>query len=115
MAGVLGQIILCKQMVPDFNQEELCSIRSDGEYIQQLIDDMQEFMPLEGNQGARFSLPSYVHHPARTPVHVVIDHETSPMLSSRPDLVRLRPYGPTSSAPTDIPVAAASNFICKSG
>ena len=51
LGGVLGQIILCKQMVPDFNQEELCSIRTDAEYIQQLIDDMQEFMPMEESHG----------------------------------------------------------------
>ncbi len=38
-------------MVPDFNQEELCSIRTDAEYIQQLIDDMQEFMPMEESHG----------------------------------------------------------------
>lgn len=51
MGGVLSQIILCKQLAPNFNREELVSIRKDAQDIQNLIDDMQEFMPMEESYG----------------------------------------------------------------
>lgn len=51
LGSVFSQIILCKQLAPDFNQEELRSIRKDGEDMQRLIDDMQEFMPMEESYG----------------------------------------------------------------
>lgn len=48
-AGVLSQIILCRQINPDFNQEELCSIDKDTNEISSLLDDLQEFMPMNEN------------------------------------------------------------------
>ncbi|XP_066594172.1 regulator of G-protein signaling 7-binding protein isoform X2 [Prorops nasuta] len=42
---VISQILLCKQITPDFNEEELCSIRKDSEEISALIAELQEFMP----------------------------------------------------------------------
>jgi hypothetical protein len=42
---VVSQILLCKQIRPDFNEEELCSIRKDSEEIGNLIAELQEFMP----------------------------------------------------------------------
>jgi len=56
LGSVFSQIILCKQLAPDFNQEELRSIRKDGEDMQRLIDDMQEFMPMEESYGRAFAL-----------------------------------------------------------
>jgi hypothetical protein len=48
---MFSQIILCKQLAPDFNAEELRSIRKDSEDIQRLIDDLSEFMPIEESHG----------------------------------------------------------------
>ncbi|XP_014488942.1 PREDICTED: uncharacterized protein LOC106752058 isoform X2 [Dinoponera quadriceps] len=45
IGNVVSQILLCKQIRPDFNEEELCSIRKDSEEISQLIAELQEFMP----------------------------------------------------------------------
>ncbi|XP_072755810.1 uncharacterized protein Dcma isoform X1 [Anoplolepis gracilipes] len=45
IGNVVSQILLCKQIRPDFNEEELCSIRKDSEEIGQLISELQEFMP----------------------------------------------------------------------
>lgn len=42
---MISQILLCKQITPDFNEEELCSIMKDTQEIAKLITDMQEFMP----------------------------------------------------------------------
>jgi len=36
---------LCKQIQPDFNQEEICSIAKDSQDLVKLIQDMQEFLP----------------------------------------------------------------------
>lgn len=51
LGTVFSQIILCKQLAPDFNAEELRSIRKDSEDIQRLIDDLSEFMPIEESHG----------------------------------------------------------------
>ncbi|OXA63206.1 uncharacterized protein LOC110863590 [Folsomia candida] len=48
-AAALSQIILCRQINPDFNQEELCSIDKDTGEISSLLDDLQEFMPMNEN------------------------------------------------------------------
>ncbi|XP_012280340.1 uncharacterized protein LOC105699713 [Orussus abietinus] len=45
IGNVISQILLCKQITPDFNEEELCSIRKDSEEISALISELQEFMP----------------------------------------------------------------------
>lgn len=51
LGSVFSQIILCKQLAPDFNAEELRSIRKDAEDIQRLVDDLSEFMPMEESYG----------------------------------------------------------------
>jgi hypothetical protein len=51
LGTVFSQIILCKQLAPDFNAEELRSIWKDSEDIQRLIDDLSEFMPIEESHG----------------------------------------------------------------
>ncbi|XP_061396303.1 uncharacterized protein LOC133331932, partial [Musca vetustissima] len=45
LGNVISQILLCKQITPDFNQEELCSITKDSQDIALLLSEMQEFMP----------------------------------------------------------------------
>lgn len=45
LGNVISQILLCKQITPDFNQEELCSIAKDSQDIAMLLSEMQEFMP----------------------------------------------------------------------
>lgn len=45
LGNVISQILLCKQITPDFNQEELCSITKDSQEIAKILSDMQEFMP----------------------------------------------------------------------
>ena len=45
IGNVITQILLCKQITLDFNEEELCSIQKDSEEINALIAELQEFMP----------------------------------------------------------------------
>ncbi|XP_015185339.1 PREDICTED: uncharacterized protein LOC107071131 [Polistes dominula] len=45
IGNVISQILLCKHITPDFNEEELCSIKKDSAEIGALIADLQEFMP----------------------------------------------------------------------
>ncbi|XP_058808841.1 uncharacterized protein LOC131674272 [Phymastichus coffea] len=45
ISNVITQILLCKQITLDFNEEELCSIQKDSEEIAALIAELQEFMP----------------------------------------------------------------------
>uniref|UniRef100_A0A1A9WN30 Syntaxin N-terminal domain-containing protein n=1 Tax=Glossina brevipalpis TaxID=37001 RepID=A0A1A9WN30_9MUSC len=44
LGNVFG-ILLCKQITPDFNQEELNSIKKDSHEISVLISELQEHMP----------------------------------------------------------------------
>ena len=48
--GIISQLLLCKSLTPDFQQEEICSIIKDLEDIMVLLKEMQEYMP----QVARF-------------------------------------------------------------
>ncbi|KAJ6649283.1 Glucosamine-6-phosphate isomerase [Pseudolycoriella hygida] len=45
LGNVISQILLCKQITPDFNQEELCSITKDSEEINKILSEMQEYIP----------------------------------------------------------------------
>ncbi|XP_068993695.1 uncharacterized protein dcma isoform X4 [Neodiprion pinetum] len=45
IGNVISQILLCKPITPNFNEEELCSIQKDSEEINALIKELQEFMP----------------------------------------------------------------------
>ncbi|XP_003701500.1 decima [Megachile rotundata] len=45
IGNVISQILLCKQITPNFYEEELCSIKKDSEEIRGLINELQEFMP----------------------------------------------------------------------
>lgn len=45
IGNVITQILLCKQITLDFNEEELASIQKDSEEIKALIAELQEFMP----------------------------------------------------------------------
>ncbi|XP_044016262.1 uncharacterized protein LOC122857873 isoform X2 [Aphidius gifuensis] len=45
IGNVISSILLCKPITPNFNEEELCSIRKDSAEISNLIAELQEFMP----------------------------------------------------------------------
>ncbi|XP_072944722.1 uncharacterized protein dcma isoform X2 [Epargyreus clarus] len=47
--NVISQILLCKQITPDFNQEELCSIAKDTQEITRIVGDIQEYLPQQEN------------------------------------------------------------------
>uniref|UniRef100_A0A1I8MNH1 Uncharacterized protein n=1 Tax=Musca domestica TaxID=7370 RepID=A0A1I8MNH1_MUSDO len=49
--NVLGQLLLCKQIAPDFNQEELSSITNAIEDIKMLTKDLQQYVPATDGQG----------------------------------------------------------------
>jgi hypothetical protein len=45
IGNVISQILLCKQINPDFQLEELGSITKDSKEIAKILSEMQEFMP----------------------------------------------------------------------
>ncbi|KAG5666654.1 hypothetical protein PVAND_014670 [Polypedilum vanderplanki] len=45
IGNVLGQLLLCKQINPDFHAEELNSITKDSKEVAKLLAEMQEFLP----------------------------------------------------------------------
>lgn len=45
LGNVISQILLCKQINPDFQLEELGSITKDSKEIAKVLSEMQEFMP----------------------------------------------------------------------
>jgi hypothetical protein len=49
LGNVISQILLCKQITPDFRQEELCSITKDSQDVRRMVQDMQEYMPQQEN------------------------------------------------------------------
>ncbi|PNF35465.1 hypothetical protein B7P43_G04113 [Cryptotermes secundus] len=53
LGNVISQILLCKQITPDFRQEELCSITKDSQDVRRMVQDMQEFMPQQENNTER--------------------------------------------------------------
>ncbi|CAD1474867.1 unnamed protein product, partial [Heterotrigona itama] len=55
IGNVISQIVLCKQITPDFYQEELCSIQKDSEEIRGLMNELQEFMPQSGGDIEKYS------------------------------------------------------------
>ncbi|KAF6217302.1 hypothetical protein GE061_001656 [Apolygus lucorum] len=47
LGNVISQILLCKTIAPDFNQEEICSIAKDSQELSRLLSEMQEFLPTQ--------------------------------------------------------------------
>jgi hypothetical protein len=45
IGNVLSQLLLCKQINPDFHAEELNSITKDSKEIAKILADMQEYLP----------------------------------------------------------------------
>lgn len=43
--GIISQLLLCKTLQPDFQQEEICSIEKDSDEITAILKEMQEYMP----------------------------------------------------------------------
>lgn len=70
---MISQIVLCKQITPDFYEEELCSIQKDSEEIRGLINELQEFMPQSsGDIGTVIlfsSIPSIISY--RLPLRIL--------------------------------------------
>lgn len=48
--------MLCKQITPDFNHEELCSIAKDSEEIAKILKEMGEYMPKQENNVGKYNL-----------------------------------------------------------
>ncbi|XP_017107018.1 uncharacterized protein [Drosophila bipectinata] len=46
LGNVISQILLCKQINPDFQQEELCSIVKDSQELGEILEELQTHMPL---------------------------------------------------------------------
>lgn len=46
LGNVISQFLLCKQINPDFQQEELCSIVKDSQELSELLEELQAYMPL---------------------------------------------------------------------
>ncbi|KMY87418.1 uncharacterized protein LOC6730529 [Drosophila simulans] len=46
LGNVISQFLLCKQINPDFQQEELCSIAKDSHELSELLEELQAHMPL---------------------------------------------------------------------
>ncbi|XP_026474563.1 uncharacterized protein LOC113378250 [Ctenocephalides felis] len=45
LGNVISQILLCKQITPDFHEEELCSIKKDSQDLTRMLLELQEYMP----------------------------------------------------------------------
>ncbi|TDG46589.1 hypothetical protein AWZ03_007027 [Drosophila navojoa] len=45
LGNVISQILLCKQINPDFQQEELCSISKDAQELYELLDELKPHLP----------------------------------------------------------------------
>lgn len=54
LGNVISQILLCKQITPDFHQEELCSISKDSQEISKILKEMQEYMPRQENNLGKY-------------------------------------------------------------
>ncbi|KZC04327.1 PREDICTED: uncharacterized protein LOC107187624 [Dufourea novaeangliae] len=55
IGNVITQILLCKQITPNFHEEELCSIKKDSEEIRDMINELQEFMPQSDGDIEKFA------------------------------------------------------------
>lgn len=63
IGNVISQILLCKQIQPDFNQEEICSIAKDSQDLARLIQDMQEFLPQQDTAAGIYIISyNYVYY-----------------------------------------------------
>ncbi|OAD61190.1 hypothetical protein WN48_00509 [Eufriesea mexicana] len=76
IGNVISQIVLCKQITPNFYEEELCSIQKDSEEIRGLINELQEFMPQSASDIGTVAFP--VCHSLSTPVGKISFHCTNP-------------------------------------
>ena len=48
-ASILSKMVLCKQLAPDFNNEEMKSIRKDIQELSSILSEMQDYLPQEEN------------------------------------------------------------------
>ncbi|KAG6452356.1 hypothetical protein O3G_MSEX007620 [Manduca sexta] len=64
--NVISQILLCKQITPDFNQEELCSIAKDTQEITRIVNDIQEYLPQHESLNHLGMISTYFTAPIRS-------------------------------------------------
>lgn len=62
LGNVISQILLCKTIAPDFNQEEICSIAKDSQELSRLLSEMQEFLPTQDSNSGEYSSTSNHRH-----------------------------------------------------
>jgi len=56
IGNVISQILLCKAIAPDWNQEETNSVAKDSQDVIRILRELQEFMPQqETSTGNSFS------------------------------------------------------------
>ncbi|XP_046661183.1 regulator of G-protein signaling 7-binding protein isoform X2 [Homalodisca vitripennis] len=53
LGNVISQILLCKTIAPDFNQEEIHSIAKDSQELNRIVHEMQEFLPQQESAAER--------------------------------------------------------------
>lgn len=54
LGNVISQILLCKQIAPDFNQEEIFSISKDTEDLNQILTECQKYVPQQDSSNGEF-------------------------------------------------------------
>uniref|UniRef100_A0A8D9BG92 Uncharacterized protein n=1 Tax=Cacopsylla melanoneura TaxID=428564 RepID=A0A8D9BG92_9HEMI len=55
LGNVISQILLCKQIAPDFNQEEVFSISKDTEDLTNILNESQKYLPQQDSNNEKLS------------------------------------------------------------
>ncbi|XP_008481981.1 uncharacterized protein LOC103518679 [Diaphorina citri] len=55
LGNVISQILLCKQIAPDFNQEEIFSISKDSEDLTNILTESQKHLPQQDSTNEKLS------------------------------------------------------------
>lgn len=62
LGNVISQILLCKTIAPDFNQEEIHSIAKDSQELNRIVHEMQEFLPQQETAAGIYN-PVWIYIP----------------------------------------------------
>jgi hypothetical protein len=54
LGNVISQILLCKQIAPDFNQEEIFSISKDSEDLTNILTESQKHLPQQDSTNGKY-------------------------------------------------------------
>uniref|UniRef100_A0A182M1S9 Uncharacterized protein n=1 Tax=Anopheles culicifacies TaxID=139723 RepID=A0A182M1S9_9DIPT len=114
LGNVISQILLCKQITPDFNQEELCSITKDSQEIARILQELQEFMPQQESYLGR-----YRYQPTRVPMTTnnrPHDRNQRTLASETSARIIIQKHGPpvlrvTAQLPMNADITAAERAI----